>query len=131
MKYLTIKRDKPFIDLVFLLSRSPDLLINEILNNAYKGEYITDMTEYYAGSLLIDFFTEIDIFTKDCLGSHDKKVVELFSQLTLWGFGDCPECGCELESEFETTIGDYIRLIEPRIIKEKIKCTNCNYVDEK
>jgi len=114
MKYITIKRDLPFISLVFLLNRSPELLIEEILTNAQKDDIIIDELETMAGNLLVDQFTITDLFNKEsacvrCLNTSDKEVVGLFCKLTLWGFGDCPECGCESE-ESEEHPNQYIQI---------------------
>jgi len=135
MKYITIKRDLPFISLVFLLNRSPELLIEEILTNAQKDDIIIDELETMAGNLLVDQFTITDLFNKEsacvrCLNTSDKEVVGLFCKLTLWGFGDCPECGCcSEESELtpnKVTFGD--RINPPELIGEDNRvCINCNH----
>ena len=101
MKNITIKKDKALIALSILLRRSPDLLIESILKVAQKYDYvIDDLCE--AGTLLIDQAKQTDDISNDALcvlhtGSHDMKIIDLFSKLKLWGRYDCPKCGCESE----------------------------------
>jgi hypothetical protein len=128
MKKITIKKDKALIKLSVLLKRSPDELINEMLERAAKyGNVVDDPCD--SGRLLIEVIQNgKDIYVAEgacllCTGSYDPEVVKLFSQLILWGTGDCPDCGGECVDNSKYSFPEYE--LPPEIIEEKWVCTDC------
>jgi len=132
-KLITIKKDKSMIELSILLGRSPDLLIDQIMGNAFKAGYVID-DMCVAGKLLIDQIKDGDLITNSgaCLfhtGSYDKDATKLFCKLILWGIGDCPECGGFSESSpANKFISSSDNLTPPEIKgKELFICMNCEH----
>ena len=132
MKYITIKRTKEFNALAFELKRSPDLLLEEILEIASDNEngYVVDDI-CGSGNLLIDNIREnVNGACTDELacfkhtGSDKPRDVELFCKLILWGTFDCPKCGGLSEDISKWKSVDINLPMEIDGI-EKRKCTNC------
>jgi len=139
MKNITIKKNTALIELSIALGRSPDLLIEEILEISNKHGYLVDdICE--SGRLLVDNMVkdgELRTMEGACIlctgkcgiivvGKKEFNISELFYKLVLWGKYDCPECGGECEPSPENKEISATYLDPPESDgKEMFVCANC------
>ena len=135
MKNIKIKNTEELRELSKIFNKPVEELADDLIEIAAHKEYIFDDQED-VGRLFIDVFLSTDFITPAgvcvfCPGTHNTKIVDLFSTLILYGTGDCPKCGCDVEITHKKTNGNAARFIEPEVISEFHKCTKCNYSETK
>ena len=136
---MKIKESKELNELATLSGKPAkqvsDIIVSELLNN----KIIEDIPENW-GCSVFDAISEdtTEEQTAQCytsiseaLGVYIKKVFAIIPDLDLVGYGDCPECGGEMEAtdgEYKQTGGfDYDSEPEYTPVWEEKTCTHCGY----
>lgn len=100
MQYITIKKDDSLKIILDFIKKDASQFIFTTLNYLEVNEWIADASDEWGktiGQILDE--SEVDSYGAAILAlkTNMPTVVEAFRNLVIVGYGDCPECGADLE----------------------------------